>query len=235
MLKLKSRKLYVFRQRTIKKEINVAPDDSIKIKRPRIVSSGSTGISRPSREEAESAVRTLIRWLGDTPEREGLLDTPKRVVKAYEEMFRGYSEDPSEVLQRTFEETDNYSDMVLLRNIRLESVCEHHMLPIIGKAHIAYVPDGRVVGISKLARTMETFAKRLQIQEKLTSEIANAINVSLKPKGVAVVIDAVHECMTTRGVHKSGVGMVTKILLGCFKDDTQLRNDFMSSIGKNHY
>lgn len=235
MLKLKSRKLYVFRQRTIKKEINVAPDDSLKIKRPRIVSSGSTGVSRPSREEAESAVRTLIRWLGDTPEREGLLDTPKRVVKAYEEMFRGYLEDPSEVLQRTFEETDDYSDMVLLRNIRLESVCEHHMLPIIGKAHIAYVPDGRVVGISKLARTMETFAKRLQIQEKLTSEIANAINVSLKPKGVAVVIDAVHECMTTRGVHKSGVGMVTKILLGCFKDDTQLRNDFMSSIGKNHY
>jgi GTP cyclohydrolase I len=212
------------------KEDSVSPDDYLKLKTPTVFNSEEGNFGRPSREEAERAVRTLIRWMGDKPDREGLLDTPKRVVKAYEEMFKGYSEDPTDILQRTFEETNGYNDMVLLRDIRLESICEHHMLPIIGRAHIAYVPNGRVVGISKLVRTMETFAKRLQIQEKLTAQIASAIDESLKPKGVAVVIDAVHECMTTRGVHKAGVGMVTKTLLGCFNDDRELRRDFMTSI-----
>jgi GTP cyclohydrolase I len=212
------------------KEDSVSPDDYLKLRTSSVFNSKENNVGRPSREEAERAVSTLIRWIGDEPEREGLLETPKRVVKAYEEMFRGYSEDPTDMLQRTFEETDGYNDMVLLRDIRLESICEHHMLPIIGRAHIAYVPNGRVVGISKLARTMETFAKRLQIQEKLTKQIAMAIDEALNPKGVAVVIDAVHECMTTRGVHKAGVGMVTKTLLGCFNDDRELRRDFMASI-----
>ena len=212
------------------KEDSVSPDDYLKLRTSSVFNSQENNIGRPSREEAERAVSTLIRWIGDDPKREGLLETPKRVVKAYEEMFRGYSEDPTDMLQRTYEEMDGYNDMVLLRDIRLESICEHHMLPIIGRAHIAYVPNGRVVGISKLARTMETFAKRLQIQEKLTKQIATAIDESLKPKGVAVVIDAVHECMTTRGVHKAGVGMVTKTLLGCFNDDRELRRDFMTSI-----
>jgi GTP cyclohydrolase I len=212
------------------KEDSVSPDDYLKLRTSSVFNSKENNVGRPSREEAERAVSTLIRWIGDEPEREGLLETPKRVVKAYEEMFRGYSEDPTDMLQRTFEETDGYNDMVLLRDIRLESICEHHMLPIIGRAHIAYVPNGRVVGISKLARTMETFAKRLQIQEKLTKQIAMAIDEALNPKGVAVVIDAVHECMTTRGVHKAGVGMVTKTLLGYFNDDRELRRDFMASI-----
>ncbi|MDA9976014.1 GTP cyclohydrolase I FolE [Alphaproteobacteria bacterium] len=187
--------------------------------------------ARPSREDAEAAVRTLIKWIGDDPDREGLVDTPKRVVKAYEELFGGYWEDPTAILERTFEETEQYEEMVLLRDIRLESFCEHHILPIIGKVHIAYVPNGRVVGVSKLARVLDIYAKRMQIQEKLTAQIANAINEVLRPKGVAVVVEAAHECMTTRGVHKPGVKMVTKTLLGCFKDDRDVRRDFMSFIG----
>lgn len=187
--------------------------------------------TRPSREDAEAAVRTLIRWIGEDPDREGLVDTPKRVVKAYEELFGGYWEDPASILERTFEETEQYEEMVLLRDIRMESFCEHHILPVIGKVHIAYVPQGRVVGVSKLARVLEIYAKRLQIQEKLTAQVANTINDVLRPKGVAVVIEAAHECMTTRGVHKPGVTMVTKTLLGCFKDDREARRDFYSLIG----
>jgi GTP cyclohydrolase I len=162
---------------------------------------------RPSRDEAEAAVRTLLRWAGDDPSREGLIDTPARVVRAYEEFFAGYDVDPVDLLARSFEETDGYDEMVVLRDIRLESHCEHHMVPIIGRAHIAYLPAGRVVGISKLARVLEVYAKRLQIQEKLTAQVANCINDVLAPKGVAVVVEAAHQCMTTRGIHKPGVVM----------------------------
>ena len=165
----------------------------------------ATGQTRPSREEAEAAVRTLIRWAGDDPDREGLVGTPDRVVRSYEEFFRGYDEDPREMLQRTFEEVEGYDEVVVLRDIRLESHCEHHMVPIIGKVHIGYLPDKRVVGISKLARVVDAFAYRLQIQEKLTAQIANTLQEVLQPRGVAVVIEAAHQCMTTRGVHKSGV------------------------------
>tara|TARA_Y100000588_G_scaffold383917_1_gene474208 strand:+ start:1187 stop:1828 length:642 start_codon:yes stop_codon:yes gene_type:complete len=208
----------------------VSPDDHIDPETPSSSTLDKTNDDRPSRSEAEDAVRTLIRWMGDNPNREGLLDTPKRVVLSYGELFNGYTKNPGDVLSRTFTETDGYTDMVLLRDIRVESYCEHHLLPIIGRAHVAYVPNGRVVGISKLARTVELFSKRLQIQEKLTAQIANAINEALEPKGVAVIIDAVHECMTTRGVHKPGVSMVTKTLLGCFNDDKELRLDFLTSI-----
>ena len=187
--------------------------------------------SRPTRTEAEDAVRTLIRWAGDDPGREGLLETPDRVVRSYEEFFAGYMADPDEMLRRTFEETDGYDEMVLLRDIRLESHCEHHMVPIIGKAHVAYLPDRRVVGISKLARVVEVYSRRLQIQEKLTAQIANIINEVLQPKGVAVVIEAAHQCMTTRGVHKPGVTMVTSRMLGAFRDNAATRREFMSLIG----
>ena len=185
---------------------------------------------RPSRSEAEEAIRTLIRWAGDDPDREGLVGTPDRVVRSYEEFFAGYFEDPIEMLERTFEETDGYDDMVVLKDIRLESHCEHHMVPIIGKVHIAYLPKNRVVGISKLARVMEVFAKRLQIQEKLTAQIANTLQHVLEPRGVAVVIEAAHQCMTTRGVKKPGVTMVTSKMLGCFRDDATTRKEFMSLI-----
>ena len=185
---------------------------------------------RPSRLEAEEAVRTLIRWAGDDPDREGLVGTPDRVVRSYEEFFAGYFEDPIEMLERTFEETDGYDDMVVLKDIRLESHCEHHMVPIIGKVHIAYLPKNRVVGISKLARVMEVFAKRLQIQEKLTAQIANTLQHVLEPRGVAVVVEAAHQCMTTRGVKKPGVTMVTSKMLGCFRDDPTTRKEFMSLI-----
>lgn len=186
---------------------------------------------RPSRDEAEDAVRTLIRWAGDNPDREGLLDTPKRVAKSYEEFFTGYGADPREILERTFEETDGYDEIVLLRDIRFESHCEHHMAPIIGKAHVAYLPRRRVVGISKLARVVEIFAKRLQIQEKMTAQIANTINEVLEPYGVAVVIDAAHQCMTTRGVHKPGVTMVTSRMLGAFRNDPATRREFLAMVG----
>ena len=168
--------------------------------------SPATGVARPTRQEAEEAVRTLIRWAGDNPEREGLLGTPDRVVRSYLEFFAGYEEDPSEILKRTFEEVEGYDEVVVLRDIRVESYCEHHMVPIIGKVHIGYLPDKRVVGISKLARVVDAFAKRLQIQEKLTAQIANTLQEVLQPRGVAVVIEAAHQCMTTLplGVHKSG-------------------------------
>lgn len=190
--------------------------------------------NRPTRAEAEDAVRVLLRWAGDDPEREGLVGTPDRVVRAYEEFFAGYDQDPAEILHRTFEETEGYDEMVLLRDIRLESHCEHHMVPIIGKAHVAYLPDRRVVGISKLARVVEIFAKRLQIQEKMTSQIANTINDVLQPKGVAVVIEAAHACMTTRGIHKPGVAMVTSRMLGAFRDDASTRREFMALIQGRH-
>jgi GTP cyclohydrolase I len=186
--------------------------------------------SRPSREEAEEAVRTLIKWAGDDPTREGLLGTPDRVVRSYEEFFAGYDEDPVELLKRTFEETDGYDEMVVLRDIRLESHCEHHMVPIIGKAHVAYLPGNRVVGISKLARIVEVYSKRLQIQEKLTAQIANTLQDVLAPRGVGVVIEAAHQCMTTRGVKKAGVTMVTSRMLGAFRDDSSTRREFMALI-----
>jgi GTP cyclohydrolase I len=186
---------------------------------------------RPSRAEAEAAVRTLIRWAGDNPDREGLIGTPDRVVRSYEEFFSGYDEDPAQMLERTFEETDGYDEMVILRDIRLESHCEHHMVPIIGRLHIAYLPNRRVVGISKLARVAEIYARRLQIQEKLTAQIANTIQTVLQPRGVAVVVEAQHQCMTTRGVHKPGVSMVTSRMLGVFRDNPATRQEFMAMVG----
>jgi GTP cyclohydrolase I len=189
---------------------------------------------RPTREEAEAAVRTLLRWAGDDPTREGLVDTPSRVARAYEEFFSGYEIDPVALLERTFEETDGYDEIVLLRDIRLESHCEHHMVPIIGRAHVAYLPHRRVVGISKLARVVEAYARRLQIQEKLTAQIANTIQQVLEPRGVAVVIEAAHQCMTTRGVHKPGVTMVTSRMLGAFRDDPTTRREVLAMIGSGN-
>ena len=188
-------------------------------------------IDRPTREEAEEAVRTLLRWAGDDPTREGLVDTPDRVVRSYEEFFAGYDVDPVALLERTFEETDGYDEIVLLRDIRLETHCEHHMVPILGRAHVAYLPYRRVVGISKLARVVEAYAKRLQIQEKLTAQIANTIQEVLEPRGVAVVIEAAHQCMTTRGVHKPGVTMVTSRMLGAFRDNPTTRREVLAMIG----
>lgn len=185
---------------------------------------------RPSREDAEAAVRVLLEWSGDDPDREGLIDTPARVARAYEEFFEGYSIDPAELLARTFEETNGYDDLIALRNMRLESHCEHHIVPIIGKIHVAYLPAKRVVGISKLARVVEVYAKRLQIQETLTSQIAETIQDVLQPRGVAVVIEASHMCMTTRGIRKPGVSMLTRKLLGEFQTDPELRRDFLSSV-----
>jgi GTP cyclohydrolase IA len=187
---------------------------------------------KPGRDEAEEAVRTLIRWAGDDPTREGLRETPRRVVDAYREFFGGYDAEPVEILRRTFEETDGYDEMVLLRDVRFESHCEHHMAPIIGRAHVAYLPHHRVVGISKLARLVEVYARRLQIQEKMTAQIANTISDILEPKGVAVVIEAAHQCMTTRGVHKPGVVMVTSRMLGAFRENTATRREFLAMIGK---
>jgi GTP cyclohydrolase I len=186
---------------------------------------------RPTRDEAEAAVRTLIEWAGDDPQREGLLGTPERVVRAYEEFFAGYDIDPVELLQRTFEEVEGYDEMVVLRDIRFESHCEHHLAPIIGKAHVAYLPRSRVIGISKLARLVEVYAKRMQIQEKMTAQIANTLDDVLKPRGVAVVIEAAHQCMTTRGIHKPGVTMMTSRMLGAFRDDASTRKEFLAMIG----
>ena len=188
-------------------------------------------IARPSRADAEAAVRTLIQWAGDDPEREGLEGTPDRVARSYEEFFAGYRTDPTEILQRTFEEVDGYDEMVVLRDIRFESHCEHHMAPIIGVAHVAYLPDRRVVGISKLARIVDVYARRLQIQEKMTVQIADTIDRVLTPKGVAVVIEAAHQCMTTRGVHKPGVTMKTSRMVGAFRQDPSTRREFLSMIG----
>ncbi len=186
--------------------------------------------SKPERAEVEAAIRTIIRWAGDDPSREGLIETPARVARALEEFFSGYGEDPAGILQKSFEEIDGYDEMVVLRDVRFESHCEHHIAPIIGQACVAYVPRGRVVGISKLARVVQAFAKRLQIQEKLTSQIANTIDAVLKPKGVGVVIKAVHHCMTTRGVHKPDSSLVTSRMLGCFRDDPELRRQLLSMI-----
>jgi GTP cyclohydrolase I len=188
-------------------------------------------LEKPSREQALQAVETLIRWAGDDPTREGLAGTPERVVSSFQEFFEGYAVDPREILERTFEEVEGYDEMVLLRDIRFESHCEHHMAPIIGVAHVAYMPDNRVVGISKLARLVEAYARRLQIQEKMTAQIANTIDEVLNPKGVAVVIEATHHCMTTRGVHKPGTSMVTSRMLGMFRTNASTRREFLSLVG----
>jgi GTP cyclohydrolase I len=185
---------------------------------------------KPTREQAESAVRTLLAWSGDDPSREGLRDTPKRVVEAYGDWFSGYVEDPKEFLARTFEEVAGYDELIVLRNIEFESHCEHHMAPIIGKAHVGYLPAGKVVGISKLARVVETYARRLQVQEKMTAQIAHCIEHVLQPRGVGVVIEGAHECMTTRGIHKRGVSMVTSKMLGSFRDDARTRAEFLRFI-----
>ncbi len=186
---------------------------------------------RPSRAEAEAAVETLLRWTGDNPLREGLRDTPARVARAFEDWFSGYATDPEDYLTRTFEEVEGYDEMVVLRGIRFESHCEHHLAPIIGHAHVGYLPSNRVVGISKLARVVDGYARRLQVQEKMTAQIANCIQKVLVPRGVAVVIEAAHQCMTTRGVHKPGVGMVTSTMLGAFREDPMSRREFLAVIG----
>jgi len=182
---------------------------------------------RPSRKKAEEAVHTLLLWAGEDPRREGLIDTPKRVAAAYEDWFSGYKQDPVRYLRRTFEEVEGYDEMIVLRDISFESHCEHHMAPIIGKAHVGYLPENKVVGISKLARVVEAFARRFQVQEKMTAQIAACIEDVLKPKGVGVVIEAVHQCMTTRGIHKSGVSMVTSQMLGTFRKDARTRAEFL--------
>jgi GTP cyclohydrolase IA len=206
-------------------------DTMVNAKRARGKSGAPAQPSRPTREEAEQAVRTLIRWAGDDPNREGLLATPSRVVRAYEEWFAGYKDNPREYLKRTFQETGGYDEVVVLRDIRFESFCEHHMAPIIGRVHIGYLPRNRVVGISKLARLVEVYARRLQIQEKMTAEIATCLDEVLKPYGVAVVAEATHQCMTTRGVHKAGVTMVTSRMLGVFRDHAETRHEFLTAIG----
>lgn len=190
-----------------------------------------TPVARPTREEAEEAVRTLIRWAGDDPAREGLLDTPSRVVRSYDEFFAGYRSDPADILARTFSEVGGYDEMIVMNDIRFESHCEHHMAPIIGKVHIGYLPDQRVVGISKLARLVDVFAKRLQIQEKMTADIADTLQRVLQPRGVAVVIEASHQCMTTRGVHKPGTSLVTSRMLGAFRENPATRREFLGMLG----
>lgn len=191
---------------------------------------GANPRRHPTREEAEQAIRTLIRWAGDDPEREGLLETPKRVARAYEEFFAGYAVDPRQFLEKTFEESGGYRDMVLLRDIALHSHCEHHMVPIVGKVHLAYLPESRVVGISKLARVVEAFARRLQIQEKMTVEIAETIQEVLRPRGVAVIVEAAHQCMTTRGVKKADTVTVTRWMTGAFRENAELRQEFLQLI-----
>jgi len=190
-------------------------------------------VSRPRREDAENAVRTLLSWVGDDPDREGLRATPARVAKAYEEWFAGYKEDPVEFLRRTFYEVDGYDEMIVLKDITFESHCEHHIAPIIGKVQIGYLPNKKVVGISKLARVVETFAKRLQVQETMTAQIASCIHDVLKPKGVGVIVEGVHQCMTTRGIHKPGVAMITSQLLGDFRSDPRTRAEFLNIIGRS--
>ena len=187
-------------------------------------------VLKPSREEAEEAVKTLISWAGDDPTREGLIETPKRVVKSYEEFYAGYDQDPAEILSKVFEEIEGYDEIVLVKNILLESHCEHHMVPIVGKAHVAYLPDKRVVGLSKLARVVDLFAKRLQTQETMTAQIADTIDEVLRPKGVAVVIDAEHQCMSSRGVSKKGASTITSRMIGVFRDNQKSRMEFMNLI-----
>ena len=195
-----------------------------------IHSSKPANAPRPTRAEAEAAVETLLRWAGDDPSREGLVDTPARVARAYEEFFSGYQDDPEDMLARTFEEVEGYDDMVMLRDISLQSHCEHHMVPILGKAHIAYLPNKRVVGISKLARVLDSFGRRLQTQETMTAQVASAIQTALQPLGVAILVDAKHQCMTTRGVKKPDVSMVTTRFTGVFKDQADLRERFYQQI-----
>jgi GTP cyclohydrolase I len=184
--------------------------------------------SRPDRAEVEAAVRTIIRWTGDDPDRDGLVETPARVTRALEEFFAGYGQDPAAVLQKSFDEIEGYDEMIVLRGVRFESHCEHHMAPILGQAWVAYVPNGRVVGISKLARVVEAYAKRMQIQERLTAQIANTVNDVLKPKGVGVIVKASHHCMTTRGIHKHDTDLITSRMLGCFRDNSNLRQEFLA-------
>jgi GTP cyclohydrolase I len=195
----------------------------------------SSDARRPNREEAEQAVRTLIRWVGDDPDREGLTGTPSRVVKAYEDWFGGYRDDPVDFLRRTFYEVDGYDELIVLRDIGFVSHCEHHLAPIIGKVHIGYLPDRKVVGISKLARVVDAFARRMQVQESLTAQIANCIQDVLKPRGVGVVIEGVHQCMTTRGIRKHGVSMITSQLLGHFRSDPRTRAEFLNMIGRESF
>ena len=192
-----------------------------------------TAPKRPSRSEAEAAVVTLLEWAGEDPNREGLVDTPRRVAQAYEDWFSGYQADPVQFLERTFEEVEGYDEMIVLRDITFESHCEHHMAPIIGKAHVGYLPNNKIVGISKLARVVDAFARRFQVQEKMTAQIAQCIQEVLKPKGVGVVIDAMHQCMTTRGIHKTGVSMITSQMLGAFRKDARTRAEFLQMIGRD--
>jgi GTP cyclohydrolase I len=194
------------------------------VERTRLAEAGS---ARPSRAEVAAAFRTIIRWTGDDPQRDGLIETPARVARAFEEYFTGYAQDPVEILQKTFEEIEGYDEMIVLRGIRFESHCEHHLAPIVGQAWVAYIPSGRVVGISKLARVVEVYAKRLQIQEKMTAQIANTVNDVLKPQGVGVIVKAAHHCMTTRGIHKPGTDLVTSRMLGCFRDNALTRQEFL--------
>lgn len=201
--------------------------------RPAAASNTGAQESRPTRAQAEDAVRTLLRWAGDDPDREGLVDTPERVARAYEDWFAGYNDDPVQTLQRTFAEVEGYDEMVVLRDVRVESHCEHHLAPILGKAHVAYLPDKRVVGISKLARVVDAYAKRLQIQEKLTAQIANCIQDVLQPRGVAVVVEAEHQCMTTRGIQKPGTSLITSRMLGLFRRNDATRREFLALIGHN--
>jgi GTP cyclohydrolase IA len=203
----------------------------LEARRPRKAARPKGPGGKPSRDEAKEAVRTLLRWAGDNPEREGLVGTPDRVVRAYEEFFSGYDVDPVAFLTRTFSEVDGYDEMIVLRDIRFESHCEHHLAPIIGRAHIGYLPNRRVVGISKLARVLEAYARRLQIQEKLTAQVANTIHEVLQPRGVGVIVDAAHQCMTTRGVHKPGMSMVTSHMLGSFRTDPSTRREFLAIVG----
>jgi GTP cyclohydrolase I len=191
-------------------------------------------LPKPTQAEAEEAVRTLIRWAGDDTSREGLIDTPKRVTKSYLEFFKGYTQDPKEILSRTFKDVEGYDEMIVLRDINFDSYCEHHMVPFTGRAHVAYIPGNQVVGLSKLARLVDVYAKRLQIQEKLTAQIATTLNDVLKPRGVAVVIEASHMCMTTRGVHKHGTVMQTSHLMGLFRSDPRTRQEFFSLLTVPH-
>ena len=199
-------------------------------KKEKTIAKKRASVRKPSRKDAEQAVKTLLSWAGEDPQREGLIDTPKRVAKAYEDWFSGYRENPLQFLKRTFEEVEGYDELIVLRDITFESHCEHHMAPIIGHAHVGYLPRNKVVGISKLARVVESFARRFQVQEKMTAQIANCINDVLDPKGVGVVIEASHQCMTTRGIHKSGVSMVTSQMLGAFRKDARTRAEFLQMI-----
>ncbi len=189
-------------------------------------------MSKVTRSDAEQAIATLLNWIGEDPSREGLVKTPARVAAAYEDWFRGYNDDPDHYMDRTFTEIDGYDEMVILKDIRFESHCEHHMAPIIGKVHIGYLPDKRVIGISKLARVVESYSKRLQVQERMTAQIAHCIHDALKPKGVGVIVEASHQCMTTRGVNKAGVSMITSQLLGLFKTDARTRSEFLNIVGQ---